>query len=437
MHRRHFLQAAAALALSPLARARQPNNVAAGEVHADRALLWGPGQAEWSLDPHFKQVRYGKNLTGLPKESTVYYRLKETTGSFRTPHEQVRFAWGADVVGQGWGIDPSRGGMLTFKSIREAEPDFFVHVGDSIYADDPVPQRIQLDDGTWWNNLTTRAKSHKAETLEDFKKNYAYNWQDEHYREFLRKVPVVMVWSDHEVANNFGPTHPLFQLGKRAFLEAWPVPQRLWRSLRYGPHLELFVLDLRSFRDPTHIVGRQQLDWLKQALRSSPATWKVIATEIPIAGSYSPEYGLDGWADGPGPPAKRELELLELLQLKVPNVVWITGDVHYASAVHYQSGDFWEFTAGPLHAGTFAPGELDPTFRPEMAFCAVPKNLKPNRPPSDDLQFYGMVEVKPKTLTVTLHNRRGKELFRKTLQSAATRPHAPAATRPGSRSSRP
>jgi len=416
MRRRHFLQAAAALALAPLAQAQQRAPVAAGEVHADRALLWGTGDVEWSLDPHFKLThKASRQLTGLPRASTIHYRIGSSTGRFRTPKEQVRFAWGADVVGQGWGIDPSRGGMLTFQTLREADPDFFVHVGDSIYADDVVPPRIQLDDGTWWTNLTSPAKSKVAESLEEFRGNYAYNWQDQHYREFFRNVPVVMVWSDHEVANNFGPGHARFQAGRQAFLEAWPVPRRLWRSLRYGPHLELFVLDLRSFRDPTHIVGRQQLDWLKEALKASPATWKVIATEIPIAGSYTPRYGLDGWADGPGPPAGRELELQEILALKIPNLVWITGDVHYCSAVHYKTGNFWEFTAGPLHAGTFSPGELDPTFRPEMAFCGVPRDLKPNRPPSDDLQFYGMVEVTAKRLTVTLHDRRGRELFRKAL----------------------
>ncbi len=416
MRRRHFLQAAAAFALTPLVRAQQPSPIAAGDVHGGGALLWGKGQPEWSLDAHFKHV-HGGQPRGLPKGATVYYRFGGSTGHFRTPKEQVRFAWGADVVGQGWGIDPSRGGMRAFKTLKEADPDFFVHVGDSIYADDPVPPRLQLDDGTWWVNLTSPGKSKPAQTLPDFLANYDYNWLDPHYREFFRTVPVVMIWSDHEVANNFGPDHPRFQAGRQAFLDSWPVPKRLHRSLRYPPHLELFVLDLRSFRDPTHITGRQQLDWLKKALTQSPATWKVIATEIPIAGSYTPKYGLDGWSDGPGPPTGRELELKELLDLKVPNVVWITGDCHYASAVRYKVGDFWEFTAGPLHAGTFGPGELDPTFKPEMAFCGVPQGTKPNRPPSDDLQFYGMVEVTAKTLSVTLHNRRGKELYRKMLRT--------------------
>lgn len=76
----------------------------------------------------------------------------------------------------------------------------------------------------------------------------------------------------------------------------------------------------------------------------------------------------------------RELEIAELLRHlklhRVRNVVWITADVYYCAAHHYDPGrakftafdPFWEFVAGPLHAGTFGPGKLDPTFGPEARF---------------------------------------------------------------------
>ena len=71
------------------------------------------------------------------------------------------------------------------------------------------------------------------------------------------------------------------------------------------------------------------------------------------------------------------------------NVVWITGDVHYAPptttiprARRFTDFDpFWEFVAGPLHAGTFGPAVLDPTFGPEVRFVGIPPGMKPNRPP--------------------------------------------------------
>src|SRR5439155_4995580 len=98
-------------------------------------------------------------------------------------------------------------------------------------------------------------------------------------------------------------------------------------------------------------------------------------------------------ADG-GPPLGRELEVAEVLQHlrehNVRNVVWLTADVHYAAAHHYDPEraafkdflPFWEFVAGPLHAGTFGPNPLDATFGPEVRFLGIPAGMKPNRPPS-------------------------------------------------------
>ena len=45
-------------------------------------------------------------------------------------------------------------------------------------------------------------------------------------------------------------------------------------------------------------------------------------------------------------------------------------DVHYRAAHHYAPQraaftdftEFWEFVAGPLHAGSFGPNRLDATF---------------------------------------------------------------------------
>jgi alkaline phosphatase D len=59
---------------------------------------------------------------------------------------------------------------------------------------------------------------------------------------------------------------------------------------------------------------------------------------------------------------------------KIRNTVWLTADVHYTAAHWYdpsaakfqQFDPFWEFVSGPIHAGTFGPGELDQTFGPQL-----------------------------------------------------------------------
>ena len=101
--------------------------------------------------------------------------------------------------------------------------------------------------------------------------------------------------------------------------------------------------------------------------------------------------------------------------------MFVTGDVHYCAAHHYDPAraaftdfhPFWEFVAGPAHAGTFGPARLDKTFGPEVRFLGIPAGMKPNRPPSEGLQFFGTLKVdgRTKALTVKLRNVAGDTLY--------------------------
>jgi alkaline phosphatase D len=162
----------------------------------------------------------------------------------------------------------------------------------------------------------------------------------------------------------------------------------------------------------THLLGPAQLAWLKRALEASQATWKVIAADLPI--------GLVSWdaiAQGDGAPCGRELEIADLLRfirdVGIRNVVWITADVHYTAAHHYDPGravfrdfaPFWEFVSGPIHAGTWGPGALDNTFGPQVAYqkgCTAEQGE--NLAPCFGLQFFGHVAIDgaDRTMTVAL-----------------------------------
>jgi alkaline phosphatase D len=101
--------------------------------------------------------------------------------------------------------------------------------------------------------------------------------------------------------------------------------------------------------------------------------------------------------------------------------VWVTADVHYASATYYdpakaQFSDFtpfWEFVAGPINAGTFGPGEIDRTFGPDVKFVSVPVGMKQNRPPTEGMQYFGLAQIDGATevLTVSLRDLTGKTLY--------------------------
>jgi len=231
--------------------------------------------------------------------------------------------------------------------------------------------------------------------------------------------------------------------GQRAFLEYMPVrPQQDNRDehytrFPYGPSIEVFRLDLRSYRGPntatlneerspaTAILGADQLAWLKRSLADSEATWKVIASDIPIGLIVPDGENFEGIANRDGDPVGREFEIADLLSFLaeqgIQNVVWFTADVHYTAAHHYHPDrakftdfePFWEFVSGPLHAGTFGPNTLDNTFGPEIVYSKAPPEGEANLPPSAGLQFFGQVDIAKgsEMMTVTLNDREGGTLF--------------------------
>ena len=165
-------------------------------------------------------------LTGLPADAEIHVRIEarglESVNSspwvrksvFRsTPAgpRMVRFAWSADVNGQGFGIDPAAGGLRMFETMRRRNLDFFVHLGDTIYADHPLQHRVDDERGRSWSNIVTPAKTRVAESIEDFRGNYRYNWLDPHFTRFCEQVPQLIMWDDHEVVNNWSPSLDLMR----------------------------------------------------------------------------------------------------------------------------------------------------------------------------------------------------------------------------------
>ena len=505
IERRHFLRTAAQIGTGLYVgsasnlfasdlekRISIPHGAASGDVSSSSAVLWSRADrpakmlVELSTTESFETSRrlvgplalehsdYTSKLgvANLKPGTTHFYRIRfqdldgrriqsePVVGKFRTAPTQankdVTFLWSGDTAGQGYGIDESRGGMLTYETMRQHSPDFFVHSGDTCYSDNPFPETLKLDDGSVWNNLVTPETSKVAETLNEFRANQRYNLHDANVRKFNAEVPIFAQWDDHETTNNWYPGErlddPRYQVksasllaarAKRAFMEYMPIrsqadrPTRIHRVVPYGPLLDLFFLDLRSFRgrnsknDQTEqgfassYLGKGQLTWLKEKLKSSTATWKVICSDMPIGMMVRDGENFENCANGDGAPMGRELEIADLLQFmkreSIRNAVWITADVHYAASHYYdpnkaifQAFDpFWEFVSGPLHAGTFGPSQMDNTFGPQVRFNSIPKDMKPNRPPSEGLQFFGKVHIDAasKAMTVSHINRDGNLLW--------------------------
>src|SRR5438552_4037081 len=299
-----WAQGAPAVVTPDRMRPGMPYGVQSGDVTGERAIVWSrtdrPARfmVEWATNDALWDARRvvgpaalaerdftaRVDLTGLPAGQQIFYRAvfqdlanpkvasEPTTGRFRTPpaaRRTVTFAFSGDEAGQGWGINPEWGGMKMYEVMRRTDPDFFIHSGDQIYADGPIQAEVRLADGTVWKNVTTLAKSKVAETLEEFRGNFAYNFLDQHKRRFCAQVPLLVQWDDHETRNNWYPGQMLgderYQVrsasllaayAKRAMLEYNPFsldpldPERIYRAFAYGPSLDVFMIDERSYRGP-------------------------------------------------------------------------------------------------------------------------------------------------------------------------------------------
>jgi alkaline phosphatase D len=324
-------------------------------------------------------------------------------GSFRTAppaHEPaaVRLAFGGDLAGQNVCRD-AREGFPIFRAVAAAEPQIFVGLGDMIYADG-----ICAPVGRYGNAQIPGAFPPSA-YVADFWAHWRYSREDPAFRDLLASTAYVAVWDDHEVVNDFGPADDtradppyregehLMPLGLAAFLDYNPLPgsgERLYRSLRWGRHLELFVLDTRQYRDPASepdeggksLLGAEQRDWLVEALARSDATWKVVVSSVPISVPTGRPQRRDGWAnyrqDG-----GYESELLGILRAVrdrgVADTVWLTTDVHFAAVFRYRPFEDSQFRlheviTGPLNAGLFRNERADETLRGERLFIYGPED---------------------------------------------------------------
>lgn len=250
--RRRFLTTSAgalgAIAMPHLSRAADrpavTHGVQSGDVTVDGGVVWArtdrPAQmlVEVATTESFKDARALPPIAALPESDftakmllenlpggqDIFYRVRfrdlshtaiegePVVGRFRTApadRRDVSFVWGGDVAGQGWGINPDDGGMFTFSAMRKHRPDFFLHSGDTIYADGPIPSEVKLEGGKIWKNVTIPEKAKVAETLDEYRAAHKYNLTDDNVRAFNAEVPIFVQWDDHEVTNNWSPSKEL------------------------------------------------------------------------------------------------------------------------------------------------------------------------------------------------------------------------------------
>jgi alkaline phosphatase D len=408
-----------------LDKERFAHGVASGDPLQDRVILWsrltteqtGALDVRWVIasDPELKDVvQEGSASTGAARDFTVkvdvaelsagsvyYYAFafetgRSSIGRTRTLPDDgvahVRFAFTSCA-------NYNNGFFHAYGAIAErADLDVWIHLGDYIY---------EYADGEYGDASLGRTLSpeHEAVSLEDYRARYAQNRQDPDLQELHRQHPCIVVWDDHEVADNAslvgavnhmpgeGDWDERKRAGTQAFLEWLPIrvsgstlPPNIYRTFAFGNLLDLIMLDTRiigrdlqagNLDDPgdpaiwvdpeRQLIGSEQEQWLTGALSASRergAVWRFLGNQVMFAETKHPIrqniLNADQW-DGYQPARARIVSHVK--ENGIENLVILTGDIHTSWA--------FELAENPFEAANYDPATGAGSFGIELVGPAV------------------------------------------------------------------
>ncbi|HNE51033.1 MAG TPA: alkaline phosphatase D family protein [Chitinophagales bacterium] len=355
------------------------HGVASGDPLPDKVIIWtrvtpdvdGAVNGTWrvALDTNFTSIVQSGTFTadssrdycvkidvsGLQPNTWYFYNFtalgrNSQTGRTKTAPvggvDQLRFAFTSCS-------HYPNGYFNAYSRIRDRNDiDAILHLGDYIY-----------EYGTGAGAVRTDQKpSYEIIRLADYRQRYSTHRLDPDCRRMHQQYPFISIWDDHETANNSykdgaenhtpateGPWSARKSAGEEANDE-W-IPRRLpesgninkiWRKISYGNLADLFLLDTRLYArtqqggnvndTSKHIIGNEQLQWLKTEMMNSTAKWKIIAQQV-MMGNLTP-FGItvndDQW-DGYTADRKKLYDII--LNNNIQNVVVLTGDIHTAWAM--------------------------------------------------------------------------------------------------------
>lgn len=324
---------------------------------------------------------------------------KMVTGSFRTPPFyplRVAFLSCHDL------IPASRDQKALYGVIARYQPHLIVHLGDWGYPDTTEPNFPP----------STHFFPEKWENLVQL---YRRRYQDPYMQPLFQIAPWAYAYDDHDyVADNTGrdyraqyktlklpvgdyPFDPIQRENAlkayRRFFPHYPLAdstEGIFQRFRWGD-VEFFLIDNRSARTGTmrvfelgelgryyfrpkpeySILGKKQREWLLQALKNSPARWKVILSGVTYNRNLQlfihqaltlPEQTLrlaggllkvpaifiagfiaDTWA---GYPADQDSLLAWCWREGITGVFFVSGDTHVGTLEDGTLGGFPELMTG-------------------------------------------------------------------------------------------
>lgn len=339
-----------------------------------------PVRWELAMDPAFRRVvQHGVEYatpdwahslhvepTGLEPGREYWYRF--TAGAARSPVGRTRTAPkpGSPLARLRLAVancqQYEQGFFAAYRHMLDDALDLIVHVGDYIY------------ESSWGHSLVRQHGAPTCFTLEDYRIRHALYRGDPDLQAAHAHCPWLLVWDDHDVANDYAndtseyDDEPRLFLARRAAAyKAWyehmPLPRpalpfgpdmRLYMERSFGDLASICMLDQRQYRSPEacpepghtgghHVrncaeleeprrtmLGARQESWLRGRLAASRVRWNILAegtlmAYVNEATAPDRQFWTDAWS---GYPAARERLLGTLAGLGTANPVVLSGDIH-------------------------------------------------------------------------------------------------------------
>jgi len=280
------------------------------------------------------------------------------------------------------------GGQFTTKDLwqwRKPVPDFSFLTGSCAYFNQPVYDRFGKPYGGDSSIFESMAKEKAAFMLwlgdnwytreVDYYSEWGLWYRAHHDRaqpilqNFLKAMPHISTWDDHDYGpNDIGKSYILKEASRKIFINYFCNPsygengQGIYTMTSWGD-ADIFITDDRWFRSedkwPDSIAGKpnvekrmfgkEQMEWLKNSLLYSTATFKIIAVGSQVLNPLSPFEKLGHF------PVEYE-ELMNFLKdNKIDGVLFLTGDRHHSEIIKAErpgTYTLYDITVSPFTSGT-------------------------------------------------------------------------------------
>lgn len=291
---------------------------------------------------------------------------------------------------------PYGGGYEIFQSIYAKSPDAMLWLGDNVYL--------------------READYYAGSSIFD---RYTHTRSLPEMQDLLANTPNYAIWDDHD----YGPNNANRSYwGKDLTLMAFKL---FWPSVAYGiggtegitssftfHDVEFFMLDDRWYRSPEYldvtqneILGKNQVQWLIDALITSKAKFKMVCVGSQFLNSAATKENFSNCMSE----RKQIIEAINNEEIK--NVVFLTGDRHHTELSKEQvSGGpvIYDLTVSPLTSGVNTEAASETNYNRVENTLITERNF-------GVLEFSGT--KKDREMTIRIYNTAGVELWNKKIVS--------------------